>query len=174
MNRLFPGLFALFIATLPLLRGADLGVEHIGKTNEQYKAVPVTLKGTEKLTTQATFRPPVQITITAKTDSTDLRVGYAADQVIFNWRDVPHQLRVDGGPANGQHKTGKGIIPANKYVIIRWVVTSTSQAIYVNEELRFEHSGDYSAINSPVSVFSDSSKVSVKSILVQEIKEPAK
>lgn len=132
------------------------------------------LKGTEKLTTEASFRPPVQITIIAKTDSTDLRIGYAADQVIFNWRDVPHQLRVDGGPANGQHKTGKGVIPKNKYVVIRWLVTPTSQAIYVDDELRFEHVGDYTAINNPVSVFSDSSKVSVKSILVQEIKELAK
>lgn len=171
MNRLFPQILAAFLLGTSLAGAADRTFEHIGEIVEQRRTVPVLLKGTEKLTTKASFRPPVEITIVAKTDSTDLRIGYAADQVIFNWRDMQHQLRVDGGPANGQHKTGMGIIPANKYVTIRWVVTPKSQAIYVDNQLRFEHSGDYSALNSPVSVYSNESKVSVKSILVTERKE---
>src|ERR1039457_1516743 len=44
---------------------------------------------------QRTFRPPVEITIVAKTDSNALRIGYAADQVIFNWELDRNQLRVD-------------------------------------------------------------------------------
>ena len=128
------------------------------------------LQGDDRLSTPNTFRPPVAISIVAKTDSNNLRMSYAADQVIFNWEDNPTQLRVDGGPGNGQHKDGAGAIPAGKYVTIRWVVTPQHQAIYVNNELRFEHNGNYSAINKCVSIFpAMGSTVTVKSINVEEM-----
>ena len=162
----------LFLSLLlaPLFAmAADDPVEDLSGLVHPPSGPPVALKGTDTISTKATFQPPVEITIEAKTDSTDLRIGYAADQVIFNWRDMKHQLRVDGGPGNGQHKTGAGIIPTNKYVTIRWVVTPKKQAIYVDDQLRFEHEGDYSKINNPVSVFCNQSKVSVKSIKVKKL-----
>ena len=160
----------LVLLLAPLITfAADQAVEHISALAQPRSGTPVSLKGTETITTKATFQPPVEITIEAKTDSTDLRIGYAADQVIFNWRDMKHQLRVDGGPANGKHKTGAGLIPAGKYVTIRWVVTPKKQAIYIDDQLRFEHEGDYSSINNPVTVFCDQSKVSVKSIKVKKL-----
>ena len=45
----------------------------------------IELTSKDCLTTPGTFQPPVAITIVAKTDSHDLRMAYAADQVIFNW-----------------------------------------------------------------------------------------
>ena len=129
----------------------------------------IELTSKDCLTTPGTFQPPVEITIVAKTDSHDLRMAYAADQVIFNWGDNPHELRVDGGPANGLHKAEAGEIPTGKYVSIRWVVTANKQAIYVNNELRYEHQGDYSQINRAVSVFPVDSKVTVKSIQVRRL-----
>ena len=72
---------------------------------------PIRLQGQDVLTTQRTFKPPVDISIEALTDSTNLRIGYAADQVIFNWEMNKKQLRVDGGPANGKHKNKAGSIP---------------------------------------------------------------
>jgi hypothetical protein len=130
----------------------------------------IVLEGGDRLNTPNTFRPPVEITIVAKTDSTNLRIGYAADQVIFNWEMDREQLRVDGGPADGRHKAGAGSIPAGKFVTIRWLVTATNQAIYVGDRLRFEHSGDYSNINKCVSVFpAGGSKVTVKSISVRRL-----
>lgn len=165
MKHLAPLLFLV-----PLFAfAADETVEHISALAQPRSGTPVALKGTETINTKATFQPPVEITIEAKTDSTDLRVGYAADQVIFNWRDMKNQLRVDGGPANGQHKTGAGLIPSNKYVTIRWLVTPRRQSIYVDGQLRFEHEGDYASINNPVTVFCDQSKVSVKSIKVKKL-----
>ena len=116
------------------------------------------------------LRPPVEITLVAKTDSTNLRMAYAADQVIFNWELDPNQLRVDGGPANGLHQFGKGHIPVNKYVTVKWLVSNTNQAIYVNGQLRFEHAGDYSGINRRASVFAaEGSTVTVKSFNVQRV-----
>jgi hypothetical protein len=128
----------------------------------------IDLKGSDRLTTPDKFRPPVEITIIAKTDSTNLRIGYAADQVIFNWEGDQDQLRVDGGPANGQHTSGAGKIPPGKYVTIKWLVNSKHQAIYVNDEFRFEHIGNYSDIYKPVSIFPAlGSEVTVKSLTVK-------
>lgn len=162
---------ALFLLSLPLLtlRSED-AVEHITELAQPRKGSPIILKDrADVISTKATFKPPVEITIEAKTEGTDLRIAYAADQIIFNWEDMQNQLRVDGGPASGQHKMGAGIIPVNKYVMVRWVVTPTKQSVYVDDQLRFEHEGDYSKIDNPVSVFRLNSKVSVKSIKVKPL-----
>ena len=128
------------------------------------------LKGASRLNSHQAYRPPVEITVVAKTDSTNLRLAYAADQIIFNWEGNPSQLRVDGGPANGLHQSGAGSIPVGKYVTIKWVVTTTHQAIYVDGRLRFEHHGDYSQIVRPVTVFpANGSVVTVKSMRVRPI-----
>lgn len=135
---------------------------------------PTVLTGNERLSTPQSFRPPVEITVVAKTDSTNLRLAYAADQIIFNWEVNPFQLRVDGGPADGHHKMGEGRIPRGKYVTIKWVVTTTHQAIYVDGQLRFEHEGDYSNIDRPVTVFpANGSTVTVKSITAKPIADSA-
>jgi len=145
----------LFIAALFVLAGCSK---------------PTVLTGNDRFTTSQRYRPPVEIIIVAKTDSTDLRISYAADQVIFDWADDKTQLRVDGGPANGQHQAGEGYIPPGKYVTIKWKVTPTQQSIYVDGELRFVHSGDYSQIDNYVSVFpAVGSVVTVKSVTVKRL-----
>lgn len=131
---------------------------------------PIVLKNNARFTTTNTFQPPVEITIVAKTDSTNLRIGYAADQIIFNWEMNPGQLRVDGGPANGWHKAGAGSLPVGKFVTLRWRVTATNQTVFVDGQPRFEHIGDYSQLNRPVSVFpAEGSTVTVKSLTVKPL-----
>jgi len=164
-------LIPLFLILGLMSVNAGDAVEYINKLTENRNGIPITLKGTESIQTEDTFKPPVEITLVAKTDSTNLRMGYAASQVIFNWERQAHELRIDGGPANGKHKIGAGLIPTNKYVTIRWVVTPRKQSIYVDDKLRFEHEGDYSTLNNPVTVFSNKSKVSIKSILVKKLQE---
>jgi hypothetical protein len=128
----------------------------------------IVLSGNDRLSTVGTFSPPIEITVVAQTDSTNLRLAYAADQIIFNWELDQEQLRVDGGPADGSHKAGVGNIPMNQDVTIRWIVTPQSQSLYVNDELRFEHLGDYSKLNRGVSVFpAAGSQVRVKSLKVK-------
>ena len=144
--------------------------EQIKSLTKTFDKVPITITDNEKIVTKASFRPPVEITIVARTDSTNLRISYAATQVIFNWELNPDELRVDGGPANGDNQPGKGQIPINKDVTIRWVVTQDSQQIYVNDDLRFEHHGDYARLNNPISIFSGAgSKVTVTSIKTQPL-----
>lgn len=139
---------------------------------------PKKLGAGETATTKQTFKPPVEILIEAKTSATDLRISYAAGEVIFNWQNKPTELRIGGGPANGQHKPGAGTIPANKYMAIRWIVLPTKQSIFVDGKLRYEHVGDYSTMDCPVSVFGcpvghgKSSDVTVRTIKVKQIIEP--
>lgn len=133
---------------------------------------PIVLIDDDKLVTPVRFHPPVEITIVAKTDLSDLRMGYAADQVIFNWEVNPTELRVDGGPASGKHKPGAGQIPVNRFVTIKWVVTRSEQKIYVDGALRYDVAGDYSEIDKPVSVFpAVQSIVTVKSVKVRRLPE---
>lgn len=163
----------IFVSITRLLCAADSDgfTEHMGMLLERGGS-PRKLKGSDTATTKATFKPPVEIIIEAKTDSTNLRMSYAANEVIFNWESGRTQLRIDGGPAGGQHKAGAGLIPTNKYVTIRWVVTPQKQSIYVDGKLRFEHTGDYSKIDNPVSVFpSHGSEVTVKTIKVKQLAE---
>lgn len=135
----------------------------------------IELTSKDCLTTPGTFQPPVEIIIVAKTDSTDLRVAYAADQVIFNWRDNPEELRVDGGPAAGKNKPGAGKIPVNQFVAIRWIVTAKKQTLYVDNGLRLQEWGDYSHIDRAVSIFpAEGSKLTVKSIHVRRLPTDAK
>lgn len=144
-------------------------VEHISALTSSPYGVPVKLKKGEIITTKALFKPPVEILVEAKTASTNLRLAYAADQVIFNWEMNRNELVINGGPAGKVHKLGAGIITPNQYVTIRWLVTPGKQSIFVNNDLRFEHSGDYSTIDKPVSIFSIDSDVTVKSIKVRSL-----
>ncbi len=144
--------------------------EHISALTDGHTGTPVKLKPNGGITTTATFKPPVEIVIEAKTDSTNLRLGYATDQLIFNWERDRNQLRVDGGPAGGKHKFGAGLIPVKQYVTVRWLVTPRKQSVYVDGQLRFEHLGDYSKLDKPVSVYSAAgSEVTVKSIKVKQL-----
>ena len=129
------------------------------------------LEGSTRFTTPVSFKPPVEITIVAKTDSTNLRMAYAADQVIFNWETDATQLRVDGGPARGRHQSNAGAIPRDTFVTITWRVFPGSQTIFVNGERRFMHISDYSKIDRAVEVFPTKSKVTVKSVKVLQLDE---
>ena len=145
-------------------KSGDMGYDTITS------AEGIVLTGSDGLSTPGKFQPPVEITLIAKTDSTNLRMGYAADQIIFNWEGDMDQLRVDGGPAHGLNKVGAGRIPQKEYVTIKWLVTTTNQTIHVDRELRFEHAGDYSQINKHISVWPAlGSTVTVKSLAVKRL-----
>lgn len=168
MNRLLAPLLVLcWLARMTA--AADEGKEYVSDLIQQHKGSPAKLHGNDGITTRATFKPPVEVTIVAKTETTNLRVGYAADIVIFNWEGSVSDLRIHGGPADLKHKTGAGLIPTKKYVTIRWRVTPSKQSIYVDNDLRFEHEGDYSGLNKPVSVMSHDSQVTVRSIKVLQL-----
>ena len=63
-----------------------------------------------KIKTNESFKTPVQFKITLQTDGGDFRMSYGCDQIIFNWEGEPTQLRIDGGPVDGSHKKGTGLV----------------------------------------------------------------
>ena len=83
------------VAVRPPRSSSDF-VEHLNAlAGGRSSTTPIQIVKKEVITTQAKFKPPVEILVEAKTDSTDLRIGYAADQIIFNWERGKDQFRID-------------------------------------------------------------------------------
>jgi hypothetical protein len=118
--------------------------------------------------TPQTFKPPVAFRLVARTDSTNIRIKYAATQIIFDWEVNPDQLRVDGGPANGRHKNGAGYIKPGDWATIDLLVLPDSLSITVNGQERYRTSADFSEIDQPFGLFTIGNAVlQIKSLLVR-------
>ncbi|HEV7404869.1 MAG TPA: hypothetical protein VGO11_18145 [Chthoniobacteraceae bacterium] len=148
---------------------AGEGKEYLTEVTPAHTESPVVLTRGSRIATTESFKPPVEITVIAKTENTNLRLGYAADQIIFNWERGPTEFRIDGGPGNKQYKKGAGGIPKDTFVTVRWRVTPEKQSVFVDDELRFEHEGDYSQIDKPVTIFAATSTVTVQSLKVRPL-----
>lgn len=134
------------------------------KVTPKPKNFPIVLKKGDSISTVMSFKPPVEIEVVAKIEKLDLRLGYAADQLIFNWERRPDELRIDGGPADRIYTPMMGEFPQKKFAVIRWSVTKDRQTISVDGKQRFEHQGDYSGIDRSVSILAYGSEVTVQSI----------
>ncbi len=121
------------------------------------------------MVSQETFTPPVTFRITVQTDSKDIRIKYACEQIIFNWNGNPDELRLDGGPADGRHKAGAGRVPVNKWVTIELEVLPGSLSLSVDGEPRYRTEADFSKVLMPFTIWpSERSTMRLKSILVRE------
>ncbi|WP_395741862.1 hypothetical protein [Prosthecobacter sp.] len=125
---------------------------------------PIRLKKRDTLSTAASFTPPIEFEMVVKIESLDLRIGYAAKEMIFNWERKPDELRIDGGPADRVYTPKMGEIPQNKFVVIQWTVLKDRQIISVDGKERFEHKGDYSDLNRPLTIQAFGSEGAVQSI----------
>lgn len=134
--------------------------------------LPIVLKKGDSVSTVASFKPPVEIEVVAKIEKLDLRLGYAADQLIFNWERRPDELRIDGGPADKIYTPMMGEFPQKKFAVIRWSVEKDRQTIFVDGKLRFEHKGDYSEIDRPISILAYGSEVTVQSLKTRQPATP--
>ena len=132
------------------------------------------LREGDQITTTEFFRPPVAFRVVAKTDSSNLRIGYIEEEIIFNWESNPSQLRIGNqpgskkrGPFCEMHKRGLGRIPVNKWVTVDLVATKESLSIRVDGSPRFFEKANLSEIYEPFSVFQGAkSTVHVRSLLV--------
>lgn len=129
------------------------------------EAPPMTKQRTQS---KNRYRPPLEIEYVCQTDSTNIRLSYACDQMIFNWESNQDQLRIDGGPAAGQYRNGAGRIPANKFITIRQVIEPGKMDVFVDAQLRASWGADFSKVDSPIAVFSGAnSTVTVKSVRIR-------
>lgn len=143
------------------------------KVTPKPKNLPIVLKKRDSISTVASFKPPVEIEVVAKVEGLDLRLGFAADQLIFNWERRSDELRIDGGPADKSYIPAMGELPQKKFAVIRWYVGKDMQTISVDGKLRFSHKGDYSAIDRPVSIMAFGSEAAVQSIKTRRPGTPA-
>ena len=124
----------------------------------------------EPTTSKESYPVPIEIQYVCRTDTTDLRLAYACEQMIFNWSNNLDELRIDGGPAKDQHRLGAGRIPVSKFVTIRQVVNKDKMEVFVDDELRASWQGDFSKVNSPIAVFSAcGAMVTLKSVHVRQL-----
>lgn len=147
-------------------------VDHTLKVTPKPSGLPIVLKKGESIATATSFQPPIEIEIVAKLENLDLRLGFAANQLIFNWERRPDELRIDGGPADQMYTPMQGEFPKGKFAVIRWSVAKDKQIIMVDGKKRFEHQGDYSGIDRPVSVLAFGSEATVQSIKTRRLQSP--
>lgn len=124
----------------------------------------IVLKGRERFTSAETYAAPVEFTIVAKTDSTNLRLAHMPKAVIFNWERNMDELRIDNDPGGARHVADQGRIQPNEFVTIVWRVMPHFQSISVNGRQRVMHYGDYSKDAKPVEVYPMDSTVTLKSL----------
>jgi hypothetical protein len=124
----------------------------------------VLLKSGDKITTSESYKTPVAFRMVLQTESTDFRIAYAAEEIIFNWEYDANELRIGGGPANGHHKKGAGGVPKKTWVTIDLVVKTDSMTISVDGEERQAVKADFSRIDQPLSILSHTSPLMVKSV----------
>ena len=107
--------------------------------------------------TKGFFIPPIAFRLIAKTNSTNLRIGYAGN-FIFNWEKNYDHLRLDDGPLGSAHDRDQsmkrtGRIPLDEWVVIDLVVRPTQMELFVNGDRRFLGKADFSKINDRLSIF---------------------
>ena len=140
-----------------------------GSTGRKENGVIVLHEG-DRISTDTAYVAPVKFKIVAMTDSTDIRIGYAADQIIFSWHDDPDQLRIDGGPADGRYMKGVGRVPTKRWVEIELLVLPGSLRVAVDGKERYQTEADFSHVNEPLSIFQGAgSVIKVKSVTVETL-----
>jgi hypothetical protein len=119
-----------------------------------------------RLSTPNSYRTPATFTFVCKSDTKDFRIGYGADQIIFNWEMRPDDLRVDGGPISGGHREGFGRLPSNRWVTIEMAYRPRELTISVNGKVRYRASGDFSQVNQPFTITAHNGDLELKSLTV--------
>ena len=88
--------------------------------------------------TQETFRLPLRIDLTAKTDSANVRVSFAGAGLVFNWGVAPNSLITSDVLEGGHYRIdGVGYLPTNEYAQITWIIQRAYMAVIVNGQVRF-------------------------------------
>lgn len=74
---------------------------------------------------------PFRAVIVAKTDSTNIRLGYGRGRVILNWEANPNELQI-GDPKTGKHRgfKGKGKLPVDTWHQIVWEIQENEMRLY--------------------------------------------
>lgn len=96
---------------------------------------------TDLLQTPDKYALPLKIAITAKTDSTNIRLYYGVGEIIFNWECNLNQLRLHDPLTAAQFGYNDlGYIEPNQLTEIVWELELNVMRIIVDGKVRFESS----------------------------------
>jgi len=129
------------------------------------------------------FHGSLKIELRAKTDSTDIDIGYAKGTILLDHMHFRKKLFVaDITETGDEYKIHKncGIIPVDEFIEIEWLIGKTVMAVKVNGELRYADSdckyikalkdNPELVITSPVTVYTMcGATVTVESLCVIEV-----
>jgi hypothetical protein len=146
-------------SSMALGSGANILSSMKGET-KAHEGIVVLARG-KSLVTDKAYAPPIEITYVIKTDG-QIRIGYAADQIILNWEVNRSELRIDGGPAKGQHVKGQGAIPTNSWL-------TNEMSVSVNGDRRAHWTADFRKINSPIKISTPDSTLELKQVTVRKL-----
>lgn len=80
---------------------------------------------------------PARIDLTAKTNSTNIRIKFGTGQVILNWECIAGELRIHDPILGSSYGVGgKGKVPVNEFVRISWILDADYMLLLVDGEVR--------------------------------------
>jgi hypothetical protein len=126
---------------------APLDLLKINANALQAEPEGVKLRPGMSLATPCLLSPPIKLEATVKATKGNLRLMGGADQIIFGWEANPAELRIDGGPASGQHVAKQGRIPANTFFKVEQEIYSTTMVVKIDGRERATWTGDFSKIS---------------------------
>lgn len=145
---------------------AGEATEWVGKMGRNYKSFENGIyelddeKG-NRIATPSVFTAPVAFRIIAKTNSTNLRLSYVENEIIFNWEQYMDQeyLHIWKGPFASKlpkeefNKRGAGRITKNEWHVFDLTYAKASFSISVDGFPKLSEQADFSQSRSPFSVF---------------------
>jgi hypothetical protein len=108
-----------------------------------------------RVMTQQSFTAPIAFRVVAKTNSTNLRMGYAETEIIFVWETALDDIHIWGGPLGKYDKKiyAQSAIPKDTWVVIDLIYTKTSMSVFINDSHKLTEQADFSGIKNSFSVF---------------------
>lgn len=104
-------------------------------------------------TTAKCYRVPLLIDLTAKTDSTNIRLKFANGGIVFNWEHDPDALKWND-PEDGAGETirGSGRLAANEWAHIQWYMDEKLSVVLVGGQIVHAVRGSYADLSGPIGV----------------------
>ncbi len=103
--------------------------------------------------TNQQYSPPFAVKAKVQTDSTNIRLYYAAGEIILNWEVNQDELRFHN-LVTGQPKgfPGMGHVTPMKWHDIVWEIRPTSTRLLVDGEERLNTYGDHEDLKGPIGI----------------------
>ena len=127
----------------------------------------VRLQGEASLTTKGKHSLPLEITIVARTDGNNIRIGYGKSLVIWNWELDRGQLRVQR--FDGSIATARALLEPNTWYRLTWLIRRNGMWIFVNHrQVYYDRRAWPEKEAYPLKIHDMNSTVDVRSVSIQK------